>query len=83
MDKKDPKKIPEKFWFDVRMDCLIPATLHFRIQAENPEEALLLSRHKPPRSIAYEPQRRKALKVRIYEGGSCLLRLAKQLMGVW
>lgn len=82
MNQKDKKKIklPEKKWFDVRIECTVPATFSYRIFAENPEEAVQLVKNKQPNSIQYRIPIRKEFKLTVYKAGTYMIEFVKNLM---
>lgn len=80
-DKKDKKQElpPPKFYFDVKIECMLPATLTYRILAETPEQAADLIKGKQPNSVHYKLAGKKELKMIVYHAGSCIIKLIKKL----
>lgn len=81
MDKK--KNLPpQKFYFDIKVETMVPATITYRILAEDPEQALTLM--KPslnPYNVAYKLPFHKPIKIMVYNAGSNLLRFIKNIVG--
>lgn len=72
--EKKPKK-PEKEYYTVEVEALVPAVIKYRILAENPEEAVKESMRTPPmeRPAIRLPQMRR-LKARVYNWGTNMLK---------
>lgn len=78
-DKKT--KVIEKKYYDIKVESMVPATLHYRVLAESPEDALKLYKNSPLTSVKYTLPNRKELKILIYDAGTMLVRLFKNLRG--
>ena len=76
MNKKAP--LP-KILYDVKLECLVPATIVYRILADSPEQALELIKGKQPKEIRYRLHLKKSLKAIVYDAGNLLIRLTKAL----
>jgi len=72
MDKK-------KKWFDIKIEAMIPATLTYRIFAEDEHEAMKLIKNKQPDNVKYRLLGRKELKIMVFDSGSNLMRFVKNL----
>jgi hypothetical protein len=82
MEKNNNKtKIKQKFYFDLKIDCLLPATITYHVLAENAEEAVKLIKYMAPTSVQYKLHGRKELKLRVYDAGSSIIRFIKNLAG--
>ena len=79
MTDKKTIKIPEKTYFDVHVECLLPATLTYRVLAESAEQAAGLIKHVSPNSVKHKLIGRKELKMKIYDAGTTLLRFTMNL----
>lgn len=77
--EQDKKKVPEKVYYDIRVETLIPATVSFRVLAEDEQKALLMIKNIPPRHINYQVNRRRDIKMMVYEAGSSILKFIKNL----
>lgn len=73
--------IKAKHYYDVKVECMLPATLTFRILAETPEEAAELIRGASPNHVQHRLHGRKDLKLSVYDAGSSMLRWMKNLIG--
>lgn len=79
MAKSPP--IKPKFYYDVKVECMLPATIVFRILAETPEEAAGLINGAAPISVNHRLLGRKDHKLSVYDAGSTMLRWMKNLLG--
>jgi hypothetical protein len=71
--------LKDKKLYDVKVECLVPATAVYRVLAESPEEALDLIKTSKPKDIKYRFNVRKLLKGIVYDAGSVMIRLTKSL----
>ena len=81
---KDIKKLAEpkpKYYYDVKIESLLPATLTYRILAETPEQAADLIKGRSPNSVAHKLIGRKEIALRVYDAGSSMLRYMRKLFG--
>lgn len=80
-NKKELEKLnpPPKFYYDVKIEALLPATITYRILAENPNQAVSLIKGQSPISVKHRLIGRKELKLMVYEAGSSILRLTFNL----
>lgn len=72
--------IKPKFYYDVKVECMLPATLTFRILAEDAEQAAGLIRGQNPTMIKHRLIGRKDIKLSVYDAGSSMLRWMKNLL---
>lgn len=70
-----------KKYYEVRVECMLPATITYRILAENPEQASTLIKNAQPTSVKHKLAGRKETKLMVYDSGSSILRLVKNLFG--
>jgi hypothetical protein len=84
---KKAQKLPQspiikpKFYYDVKVESMIPATLTFRVLAEDAQQAAELIRGQNPISIKHRLMGRKDIKMSVYDAGSTMLRWMKNLIG--
>jgi len=80
--KKQEKSPPikAKLYYDVKVECMLPATLTFRVLAEDPEQAAGLIRGMNPSTIKHRLVGRKDIKLSVYDAGSTMLRWMKNLL---
>lgn len=72
--------IKAKLYYDVKVECMIPATVTFRVLAETPEEAAGLIRGMSPIAVKHRLLGRKDHKLTVYEAGSSLIKWIKNLL---
>ena len=77
----EKKTIKPKFYYDVKIECMIPATLTYRILAEDAHQALALIKGKSPNSVQHKLIGRKELVAKVYNSGSAMLQFMKKLLG--
>lgn len=83
MDKiklAENKKPIEKKYYDVKVECMLPATITYRVLAEDPEQAIAMTKGMPPVNVRHKLPGRKELKVAVYDAGSTMIRLVKNLL---
>lgn len=73
--------IKAKHYYDVKVECMLPATVTYRILAETPEEAAELIRGTAPYSVQHRLVGMKSHKLSVYDAGSTMLRWMKNLIG--
>ncbi len=76
-----PVKLPEKRYYDVKVECMLPATLTYRILAEDPQQASELIKGKSPNSVQHKLSGRKELSLKVYDAGSSMMRFMRKLFG--
>jgi hypothetical protein len=84
MDQKELKKLAEpkpKYYYDVKIECMLPATLLYRVLAEDPQQASMMIKGLSPTGVKYRLPGRKEIKMMIYDAGSTMIRLVKNLLG--
>jgi len=70
----------EKFYFDVKVDVLLPGTITYRILAETPEQAVELIKGKSPNNVQYKLAGKRDIKIMVYNASSTLLRFMKNIV---
>ena len=80
MKDKQPTKIPEKQWFDIKVEATVPATITYRVFATDEEEAYKLSLKQQPRSIVPRLVGKKITKATIYLGGTLMIKAIKNFV---
>jgi len=84
IDNNMVKKIeqpPVLHYFDVKVECMLPATLTYRVLAEDAQQAVEKTKGLQPNSVQHKLIGRKELKIRVYDAGSSILKWMKNLMG--
>ena len=72
--KKEEKP---KIYFDVKVECMLPATLTYRVLAENAEQAATLIDKIAPNHVKYKLQSKKSIKLMVYDSGGSIIRFIK------
>jgi hypothetical protein len=70
-----------KFYYDVKIECMLPATLTYRVLAETPQQAADLVKGKSPNSVQHKLIGRKEMVMRVYDASGCVIRFMKKLLG--
>jgi hypothetical protein len=81
MKNKIPNKIPDKKYYDVKVECMLPATLIYRVLAESPEQAAEMTKTMSPTGVKHKLIGRREMKLVVYDSGSTLIKLIKNLFG--
>lgn len=74
-------KIPEKRYYDVKVECLLPATLTYRVLAEDAKQASEMIKGKQPHSVQHKLLGRKEIQMKVYDSGSSMMKFMKKLLG--
>lgn len=83
MAKQDKNStIVEKHYYDVKVECMLPATVTYRVLAEDAAQAASLIKGMSPVGVKHRLIGKKDLKLSVYKAGSSMLEWAKNLMGV-
>ena len=80
LNKKNKVQPKVKKWFDIKLECLTPTTITYRILADDEQDALKQMDKKTPTSIKPNIFKRKNLKATVYDGGSSLIRFIKSFV---
>lgn len=75
------KPPPILHYFDVKVECMIPATLTYRVLAEDAYKAVELIKGKTPNSVSHKIIGRKEKVIKVYMAGSNLMKYMKNLFG--
>jgi len=68
----------EKKYFDVKMEVLVPATVVYRVLAEDAEKALQeVKVTTAPHGVKYDLARKRTLKSTVYDAGGNMIRYIK------
>jgi hypothetical protein len=78
------KSLPlkEKHYYDVKIECMLPATVTYRVLAEDPIQATELIRGLNPINVKHRLVGRKDLKMTVYEAGSSIIKWVRNLVGM-
>jgi len=80
--KKNKPIIKDKKYYDLRVEVMLPATLHYRVLAEDAEQAVEMIKNLQPTTIKHRLNGRKEFKLTVYDSGSTIIRFVKNLMGI-
>lgn len=75
--KKEEKP---KVYFDVKVECMLPATLTYRVLAEDAEQAATMIKNLSPNHIKHKLMGRKEIKLSVYDSGTTLIRFIKNFL---
>lgn len=73
-------KIIPKIYYDVKIECMLPATLTYRVLAETPEQAAELIKNLQPIAVKHKLTGRKQLKLTVYNAGTTLIKFFRSLV---
>lgn len=79
--KKKAAQPKPKYYYDVKVECMLPATLIYRVHAETPEQASEMVKHLTPTGVKHRLNGRKNLKLTVYDAGGSMIRFVKSLFG--
>ena len=79
--KKKADLPPPKYYYDVKVECMLPATLTYRVHAETPEQAAKMIKGLVPNSVKHKLIGRIEIKLMVYDAGSTMIKLIKNLLG--
>lgn len=80
MNKEKQQPVIKKY-YDVKVECMLPATLIYKVLAETPEQASQMIKQMSPVGVKHKLVGRKELKLSVYEAGSSMIRFVKNLLG--
>ena len=75
MNKNKPK---QKTYYDCRVESMVPATITYRVLAEDAKQAYeMIKPGTPPTNIKYRLHQKRNLKMTIYDASSSIIRFLK------
>jgi cephalosporin hydroxylase len=63
--------------YDVVLETLIPATIHYQVTAKSPEEAIQKINNMKPVNVQHHTAHKRNIKVKVCDIGSAIVRLLK------
>ncbi len=78
MEKSPP--IKPKFYYDVKVECMLPATVTYRVLAEDAQQAAEMIKGMSPVGVKHRLVGKKDIKLSVYDAGSSMLRWMKNLL---
>lgn len=79
--ERKAKLPPPKFYYDVKVECMLPATLTYRVHAETPQQAAEMIKSLTPTMVKHRLLGRKNIKLMVYDAGCSMIRHMKNLLG--
>ena len=70
-----------KLYYDVKVECMLPATLTYRVLADDPRQAAELIRGMSPIGVKHRLVGKKDIKLTVYDAGCSMIRWMKNLLG--
>ncbi len=70
-----------KFYYDVKVDVMLPAILNYRVLAEDAEQAANMIKNIQPNAVNYKLIGKRELKLTVYDAGCTVIKFMKNLMG--
>lgn len=72
------KEIKQQYYFDVTVEAQVPATIIYRVLAEDAEKALdQINNTTSPSSIKYHITKKKNFKATVYDAGCSIIKFIK------
>lgn len=71
-----------KQYYDVKLECMLPATLTYRVLAEDPQKAADAIRGLSPVAVKHRFIGKKDIKLTVYDAGTTMMKWMKNLIGV-
>jgi hypothetical protein len=81
LEKQASMAVKPKYYYDVKVECLLPATLTYRVLAEDPQQAAELVKGKSPNTVQHRLIGRKELHMKVYDAGGSMMRFMKKILG--
>lgn len=81
INKEAAKKPKPLRYYDVKIEVTMPGVLMYRVLADSPEAALEKALRNQPVNVRPNLARARKIKAMIYESGSMVTKLVKNLMG--
>lgn len=79
LKKEAAAKVKPKHYYDVKVECMLPAVLTYRVLAEDPNQASELIKNMQPTSVRHKLIGRRETKLSVYDSGSTMIRFIKNL----
>lgn len=75
-----PQKTVQLRYYDVKVETMLPATLTYRVLAEDENQAAEKIKNLSPTGVRHKLIGRKDTKLTVYDAGCSLIRLIKKLV---
>lgn len=73
--------IKEKHYYDVKVETTLPATLTYRVLAEDAQQAAVLIKGMSPVSVKHRLAGKRDIKLSVYRAGTSMMEWARNLLG--
>jgi hypothetical protein len=70
-----------KFYYDVKVEVMLPAVLTYRVLAEDAQKAADMIRNIQPTSVKHKLIGKKEIKLTVYDAGCTVIKFMKNLFG--
>lgn len=74
---KQEKEIKQKFYFDVKVETMLPATLIYRVHAEDAQQAAEMIKNMSPVGVKHKLFGKKDIKLAVYDAGCSVIKWLK------
>ncbi len=79
--EKNNKIIKPKYYYTVVVETMLPATLTYRVLAEDATQAADLIKGMSPTAVKHRIIGKKDIKLSVYDAGSSMIRFIRNLLG--
>ena len=76
-EKKKKIVLPQKKYYDVKLEALVPCTITYRVYADDEHDALTQIGKKAPTNVKPNVNLKRDIKATVYDAGSSIIRFAK------
>lgn len=76
-EEKKSKPLPQKKYYDIRLEALVPCTLTYRVFAYDEHSALEEIARKTPANVKPNVSLKRDIKATVYDAGTSIIRFAK------
>lgn len=78
----EKQQLPKpKYYYDVKVECMLPATIMYRVLAETPQQAAEMIKNTSPVGVKHRLIGRKEIKLLVYNAGTTMIQFMKNLLG--
>jgi hypothetical protein len=70
-----------KLYFDVKVECTLPATLTYRVLAEDAEQAAELIKNMQPVAVKHRLAGKRELSLKVFLSGTNMMKFMKKMFG--
>ncbi len=78
----EKQQLPKpKYYYDIKIECMLPATITYRVLAEDAQQAAGMIKNLSPIAVKHRLAGRKEIKLLVYDAGTTMIRFMKNLLG--